>query len=566
MYGPHFGLTETPFSITPALRYFYMSEKHREGLAHLLYGIRQPGGFVQLTGEVGTGKTTLCRCLLQQLPPEADVALILNPRVTAVEFLGSMCDELRIPYPADTRSIKVLVDAIYRHLLDAHAKGRRTVLLVDEAQTLSPLVLEQIRLLTNLETATEKLLQIILIGQPELIRLLQRPRLRQLDQRITARYHLRELSRQETCGYIAHRLQVAGGSDTLFTPMAMRLVHRLSGGLPRLINIICDRALLGAYAHDRHRVTVAIVRRAGKEVRGSAPWRQSLGRLARASGLSALGAVTAGAVILVTASQLSLPRNDAAPSALPDRTTAASAGSKIAGERADEPSRRTEAVATHPLSGRRPSASPHLVDLLADPSIPTDDRTAFADLYALWGVADQEADPSLGCDAGSTVGLECLVRAGPWKRVRRYDRPSILELTIPTGQRHRVLLVALGDGTATLRLGGQDYTFPLGEIDDLWDGAFTVLWKVPTAVSRVLSLGMRGKDVEWLGQRLDAIENKVPAGPRHDAFDATLQQRVLAFQRSWSLAPDGVVGRETLAHLVLATREPGSPSLSQRAQ
>jgi general secretion pathway protein A len=565
MYGPHFGLTEAPFSITPTLRYFYMSEKHREGLAHLLYGIRQPGGFVQLTGEVGTGKTSLCRCLLQQLPPEADVALILNPRVTALEFLASVCDELRIAYPPDTGSIKVLVDAIYRHLLDAHARGRRTVLLVDEAQNLSPLVLEQIRLLTNLETTAEKLLQIILIGQPELIRLLRRPRLRQLDQRITARYHLRELSRQETCGYIAHRLQVAGGSGTLFTPMAMRLVHRLSGGLPRLINIICDRALLGAYAHDRRRVTAAIVRRAGKEVRGSAPPGRLLTRLGRASGLSALGAVVAGAVLLVTASQLSLPRSDAPPSASPGLTLEVSARSGTAGARADQSGNRTEGVTTGLLPDRQPSAPSRLVDLLAEPSIPADDRTAFAGLFALWGMADHEADASLGCGAGSTVGLECLVRSGAWMRVRRYDRPTILELTLATGQRHRVLLVGLGDGRATLRFGSRDYTFPLGEIDDLWDGSFIVPWKVPAAVSRVLWLGMRGEDVAWLRQRLDGIENKAPDGLRHDVFDATLRQRVLAFQRSWSLTPDGVVGRETLAHLVLAAREPGSPSLSPRA-
>jgi len=566
MYGPHFGLTEAPFSITPALRYFYMSEKHREALAHLLYGIQQPGGFVQLTGEVGTGKTTLCRCLLEQLPPDVDVALILNPRVTTVELLAAMCDELRIAYPADTRSIKVLVDAIHRYLLDAHARGRRTVLVIDEAQNLSPMVLEQIRLLTNLETTMEKLLQILLIGQPEMIGLLQRPRLRPLAQRITARYHLRELSRQETCGYIAHRLQVAGGSGALFTPMAMRLVHRLSGGLPRLINIICDRALLGAYAHNRRRVTAAIVRRAGKEVRGRAPRRLDLGRLARACGLGALGAVTATAVILATASHLSHPRNDDGPVVMSGKPPATSPGFEIAGANADGPGRPVEAVAAGMTSGRGPSASPRLVDLLADSSIRADDRSAFAGLYSLWGVDDQEADPRLGCNAGRTVGLECLARVGAWKRLRRYDLPSILELASPTGERHRVLLIALGEGRATLRLGGQDYTFPLGEIDELWDGSFIVLWKVPPVGSRVLSLGTQGKDVEWLRRRLDAIEHRAPEDLHHDVFDAKLRQRVLAFQRSWSLTADGVVGRETLAHLVLATREPGFPSLSQQAQ
>ena len=225
-----------------------------------------------------------------------------------------------------------------------------------------------------------------------------------------------------------------------------------------------------------------------------------------------------------------------------------------------------EGVTAAMIPDRGPSASPRLLDLLADPSLRADDRTAFAGLYSLWGVGDQETDPSLGCDAGRTVGLECLVRVGAWKRVRRYDLPSILELASPTGQRHRVLLITLGDRRATLRLGGQDYTFPLSEIDELWDGSFIVLWKVPPVGSRVLSLGMQGKDVEWLWQRLDAIENRAPEDLHHDVFDARLRQRVLAFQRSWSLATDGVVGQETLAHLVLATREPGSPSLSQPAQ
>jgi general secretion pathway protein A len=313
MYSSHFGLTEAPFSITPDPRFLYMSERHREGLAHLLFGIQQPGGFVQLTGEVGTGKTTLCRCLLEQLPPKVDVALVLNPRVTAVEFLATVCDELWIRYPSGTTSVKALVDALYRYLLETHGSGRRSVLIVDEAQNLSVDVLEQIRLLTNLETAAEKLLQIILIGQPELLRLLERRELRQLAQRITARYHLRQFARPETCGYIGHRIRVAGRSDAIFTPAAMRLVHRLSGGIPRLINVICDRALLGAYAHDRHRVDAARVRRASREVRGEIPRSWRLRRLAWGFGLGMLGLALIGAAILVTPGQISLPWRPAAP-------------------------------------------------------------------------------------------------------------------------------------------------------------------------------------------------------------------------------------------------------------
>ena len=236
MYIGHFGLTEPPFSITPDPRYLYMSEAHREALAHLLYGIGEGGGFVQLTGEVGTGKTTLCRCLLEQLPARVDVAFILNPKLTDVELLATICDELRIPYPAGTTSRKVYVDALHQYLLDAHGRGHRTVLILDEAQDLAPDVLEQIRLLTNLETTTEKLLQIILIGQPELIRILERDDLRQLAQRITARYHLRPFAEPDTRAYIAHRLEVAGAKEKIVSDAATRAVHRASRGIPRLIN------------------------------------------------------------------------------------------------------------------------------------------------------------------------------------------------------------------------------------------------------------------------------------------------------------------------------------------
>ena len=307
MYTAYFGLAEPPFSITPDPRYLYMSEGHREALAHLLFGIGEGGGFVQLTGEVGTGKTTLCRCLLEQLPPGVNVALILNPKLTDIELLATLCDELRISYPSRVASRKLLVDALYRHLLDAHARGERTVLVVDEAQDLAPEVLEQIRLLTNLETPTRKLLQIILIGQPELIRLLGREDLRQLAQRVTARYHLLPFAPADTRAYILHRMAVAGQKEEIFTEAAMRHVHRAAGGVPRLINAICDRALLGAYAQDQRRVGVGTVRRAASEVQGRSlarrwgrPWQW-------AGAVAAVGALIVGVSVLLAHPQIRLP-------------------------------------------------------------------------------------------------------------------------------------------------------------------------------------------------------------------------------------------------------------------
>ncbi|HUF92193.1 MAG TPA: AAA family ATPase, partial [Candidatus Limnocylindria bacterium] len=299
MYASHFGLTERPFSLAPDPRYLFLSDGHREALAHLLYGLGEGGGFVQLTGEVGTGKTTVCRTLLDQLPPEVDVAMIFNPRLTSAELIATVCDELRVAYPAGTTSLKVLVDALSRALLDAHARGRRTVLIIDEAQNLSMEVLEELRLLTNLETTRDKLLQVILIGQPELGELLQRRELRQLSQRVTARYHLRPFSVRETRAYVQHRLAVAGRYTPLFSDAALRVAHARAAGVPRLINSVCDRALLGAFSRGKRHVTAGIARRAAAEVLGRGPRRQPW--VPATAAVAVLVAVIAGATALGTA-------------------------------------------------------------------------------------------------------------------------------------------------------------------------------------------------------------------------------------------------------------------------
>src|SRR5512138_244600 len=291
MYTSFFGLGEKPFAITPDPRYLFMSERHAEALAHLLYGINEAGGFIQLTGGVGTGKTTVVRSLLERMPGHADVAVILNPQLTPLQFVLTICEELGIfMRDDDTGSLKDLVDLLNRRLLDAHAKGRRIVVIVDEAQNLTPATLEQVRLLTNLETASQKLLQIILIGQPELREVLDRVELRQLAQRITGRYHLSPLSRNETAAYVNHRLKVAGATGEIFTAGALREVHRLSGGIPRVINVICDRALLGAFTQEQHRIGPGLVREAASEVSGRSvnpPWMKALAGVA--AGVVAFG-------------------------------------------------------------------------------------------------------------------------------------------------------------------------------------------------------------------------------------------------------------------------------------
>ena len=268
MYSNYFGLREPSFSIAPDPYYLFLSEQHKEALAHLLYGAGEHGGFVLLTGEVGTGKTTVCRAFLEQLPDSVDVALIVNPALTAAELLRAICDEFRLSVPEGEHSIKRLVDRLNDYLLAAHAAGRRPVLMIDEAQNLRPKVMEQVRLLTNLETTKAKLLQIFLIGQPELRRMLERESLRQLNQRITARYHLHPLNLAETGAYIRHRVAVAGVERPLFSAGAIRRIHQVSGGVPRVINILCDRALLGTCVNRANQVTTQVVNQAVREVKG----------------------------------------------------------------------------------------------------------------------------------------------------------------------------------------------------------------------------------------------------------------------------------------------------------
>jgi general secretion pathway protein A len=580
MYTAHFGLTEPPFSITPDPRYLYMTDRHREALAHLLYGIGEGGGFVQLTGEIGTGKTTLCRCLLEQLPPHVDVALILNPKLTDIELLAAVCDELRIAYPTGTTSRKLLVDTLYHHLLDAHRRGRRTVLIIDEAQDLAPEVLEQIRLLTNLETTTRKLLQIILIGQPELTRLLDREDLRQLAQRVTARYHLLPLCEDDTRAYIRHRMEVAGRKEKVFTDAAMRQVHRASRGIPRLISAICDRALLGAYAQDERRIDAAMVRRAASEVLGRASPARSVRPWQWGAAAVTAAAVVTGTWILLTHEQIKLtPRgvaqsgtgppaaasspSPAAPAPPPPAATAAAA---LEAGRAPTVAP-TETTPPVPVAGTREvkPATPTpitLGDLLSDPSLRGDKKSAFVSLFASWRINFDSSTNSLGCERGQPEGLRCLFRTGTWAKLRRFNLPAIIELATPTWDRRYATVVAINDQTATLDFGGRRYTFPLSEVDLYWDGAFILLWKAPALTSVPIVPGARGKDVEWVRQRLSELDGAPIRGKNRDVFDDELRARVIAFQRSRSLLPDGIVGEETLTHLSTAPRDPSVPRLS----
>lgn len=536
MYTSFFGLTEKPFAITPDPRYLYLSERHAEALAHLAYGIAEAGGFIQLTGEVGTGKTTVLRSLLQQLPEHCDVALILNPRVTPAEFLQCICDELHVQVPAAAAgSVKSLVDLLTHFLLDAHGRSRRVVLMVDEAQNLSTDVLEQVRLLTNLETATQKLLQILLIGQPELRAVLGQPELRQLAQRVTGRYHLEALKRPETIAYIRHRLRVAGSTRDIFTGGALGELHRLSRGVPRIINVIADRALLGAYTREEHRVTSQFVRRAASEVYGRpvlAPWLR----------WAALAGAVAGAALLGVAVWRALPETDAAPPA--------DAAPVVA-----------QATPAAPPPAPVPAPRPQLGALLALDAEGTTMDSAFASLFRMWG-AEYKTGNGLGCTQASVQGLTCVWQRGSLAQLKLFNRPAILSLIDEANSSRQVVLAGLDGGQAKLLIGASEVEVPVAELADYWFGEFLVLWRPQTTDLRPLRAGMRGDDVRWLRQGLEQLGGLPPSNAPDDLFDADLQRLVEDFQRSRRLSVDGVAGIQTQLVLDAALGAPGTPTLA----
>ena len=565
MYASFFGLNEKPFSITPDPRYLYLSRRHAEALAHLLYGITESGGFIQLTGEVGTGKTTVVRSLLEQLPEHAEVALVLNPRLSPQEFLLTICDELHIEVP-ERASQKSVVDALNEHLLEAHAAGRRVVLIVDEAQNLSAEVLEQIRLLTNLETAKQKLLQIILIGQPELREVLARSDLRQLAQRITGRYHLEPLEPDELQAYVRHRLEVAGGRTEIFTPGALKALHRSSGGIPRLINVVADRALLGAWSQEEPLVSGNMARKAASEVFGERIRRQA--KRAPGAALALLGlAGVAIAVVAGIATTLVRERMEAPPPAAnverververivrpPAVSPAAPAPVEPQAEQADAPvtAPPPTVVAPEPLAAR-----------LAGGALATGTDTAFAGLFGRWQLEySPEAGPA--CEQAATRGLRCILQRGTWGELTALNRPAILVLTDRDGREHQVVLNKLSEDTAELLAGATPISVPLGELLVLWYGEYLLLWRPEAGDGRVLSRNTTGADVLWLRRALGELRG-VPVLPANsDVYDPALEAAVREFQRSRRIAVDGIAGAMTLVSLNDALGLPARPRLRE---
>ena len=522
MYASYFGLSDNPFAITPDPRFLFLSARHTEALAHLLYGVTESGGFIQLTGEVGTGKTTLVRTLLEKLPDNVDAALVINPRVTVLEFLRSICRELDINWkPAQTS--QDLIDTLNTHLLAAHAKGRRMVLIIDEAQGLSAEVLEQVRLLTNLETREQKLLQIILVGQPELREMLARNELRQLAQRVTGRYHLTPLTAAESRAYVNHRLTVSGAMAPIFTAAAMRAMQRVTRGIPRLINIISDRALLGAYTREMRQVDAGLVRHAAREVLGETP-----GRRAPAWRWPAAAALLVASAALIYLYTRPEPVPAPPPAAAP--------------------------AAVQP-------AAPDLARWLADPAHPSDTDAAFTTLFSLWGARYAPAGGGSGCREAPQSGLSCLYRRGTWNNLRALNLPAVVTLTDAAGSAHQLVVTGLDGDGVTLRAGDRSQRFPLSQVEPLWYGEYLVLWHPDAHAPTPLAPGMVGTGVSWLRSQLAGLEHGSDSGVT--SYDDSLTAMVKDFQTAQHMKVDGIAGEETLVRLSTLLDPPGTPLLNR---
>ncbi|MGH8084674.1 MAG: AAA family ATPase [Lysobacter sp.] len=544
MYLAHYGLNEPPFSITPDPRFVFLSERHRDALAHLLFGIDQggSGGFVQLTGEVGTGKTTLCRVLLEQLPDKTRAALVLNPQLSPVELIETICEELRIDLAdeadsARRASLKSRVDRLNTYLLDAYAQGLRVVLIIDEAQNLSIDALEQVRLLTNLETPTQKLLQIILLGQPELRTMLARDDLRQLAQRITARFHLTPLDAGETGEYLRHRWRVAGGQRFPFTAGAVKRIHRHSGGVPRLINVIAERTLLAGYAHDETSLGERWVERAAHEALAPPPRRWLRGPAALALGAAAVAAV--GLLALAAALWL---RSQPGPVA-----AAATAVSPPTAGIAAPPA----AVTTVPVIDAQALAQ-RLQD--SDPSV----LPAWRQMLELWQLPAEDADAALAanCPAPMSGDVHCVRGLADLDKLARQGHPALIRLR--TGDHAAwALLLGIDAVNVRLRLGNDVVDTNRIALERLWTGEYAAMWRVPAALgpglSGPLGPGASGPVVEWVGQQLRPRYLPPADGPVR--FDSTMADALRRYQRAHGLASDGVIGPETL--MAMAPNEAG---------
>ncbi|MDO8905863.1 AAA family ATPase [Hydrogenophaga sp.] len=561
MYAEYFGLKQEPFSIAPDPHYLFMSERHREALAHLLYGIRGGGGFVLLSGEIGAGKTTICRCFLEQMPEHCRVAYIFNPKLTVSDLLKTICHEFQIPVQhtgIGPPTIKDHLDPLNEYLLASHAKGQQNILIIDEAQNLTPHVLEQLRLLTNLETSERKLLQVILIGQPELRQMVARPELEQLAQRVIARFHLGALTEGETSQYIQHRMGIGGLRGPMpFSAGALQRIHAITRGVPRRINLLCDRSLLGAYANGLPRVDEAVVNKAAAEVfetAESAPAVAPTRALQWTAGaknllLGALGGGLAAAALFwlwpgspvppaTTTAPTSASEVAPSPTAAPSATTPTPHSPSAGAAPTQSDASSTGLAAAAPAEAPAPSSS-----LPSASALLTSESAGLRELGALWNRPLVGANP---CASALRLDLQCFrTNRMTLHGLGQMDRPAVLTLHLPGQDNRWALLTAITPDTATLRAGSETWLLPLSVLADIWRGDYTTLWQLPPGHEGELRQGNTGAAGAWLRQQLDRLATRQPT----IASANNLTSQIEAFQRSQGLETDGLAGPMTFMQL-----------------
>ena len=593
MYTAFYGLREKPFSLTPNPAFLYLSDSHREALAHLVYGLEQGEGFIVLAGEVGTGKTTLCRSLLERIEPDSEIAILFNPSNNDIELLQSISEEFGLV--TARRSRRQLVAALNEFLLECHGRGSRAILIVDEAKNLSSATLEQIRLLSNLETASSKLIQIILLGQPELEEKLDSDSLRQLRQRVTVRWSLQPFSPQDTAAYVQHRLTVAAGAAReIFTPGALRQVHRLTGGIPRLINVLCDRALLVGYAEAKHQLGIRSVRQAAREVPDAS-------RRIRDWGLGKIGWAAAAGMALIVAGGLAWLQLGSGTGLGTDLRTLAGLGrggdSELApvgmardlgrlgapeGGGASASGTSVTVIVELPppgseLQGAEVVRAQHRAGPAAELPEPgqAEARLAPAEqgVFLRAVLSDQAPEAALGEATEMVLALHGLDPSGRisasladalgglelrglgvleiadanFQTLRDLNYPALVRLTTgdPEPSSRIVALVGIEAGQAELvGLGNREpLQISLGVVEEHWDGVAWVVWNPYLDIPQVIAEGAQGNEVRWLQEalsRLGYLDFHVPG-----LFDGSTLRGVARFQGQHAVEPDGVVGPRT---------------------
>jgi len=559
MYQEFFSLKEQPFSISPDPDFLFLSDRHKEALAHLMYGLQGNGGFVLLTGEVGTGKTTVCRALLEDMPAETDIAFILNPAQTEVELLATICDQLKIEYEQSRASLKTLFDAISGWMLHNLEKGRSAIVLIDEAQHLSFSVLEQLRLLTNIESNNKKPLQVILIGQTELQQKLKENQLRQLAQRITARYHLLPLTLQESEYYIQHRLNVAGACYPIFETRLLKRIFKYSRGIPRLINLICDRSMLCAYSQSSPKVTAKMIDLAVKEIDLSLDdghateavklfWRFVL--LLLLTGFTIWQApkiyhhFNQPQQAIETLSELGFSESSTPNSS---STSIQVAEVQVEPLQTDSAVRPLPSVVAEPLN----SESEVLTWFDSYPELDLSQgyfANALQTLYAVWGY---QVDLTYAtCEQGEVASLLCFSDNTSLDKLQQLNYPAVIKLASDQDIVYVVLYKTLQEEQVQYEvlIGKQKISVSEAWLEEYWNGGLTLLWRTPFDISKPLKFGEKSQRVVWLSTQLNNLYALTTTNKQR--FDWKLKEQVITFQNDNGLVADGIVGRRTLMFLM----------------